>query len=63
MLESYIPSIIDGLVDGNLNPGDVCESIGMCEASESTHPQEHTTTWWDGGKETHCVFTQQEGHA
>eukprot|EP00091_Calanus_sinicus_P009142 TRINITY_DN21553_c0_g1_i1.p1 TRINITY_DN21553_c0_g1~~TRINITY_DN21553_c0_g1_i1.p1 ORF type:complete len:231 (-),score=49.77 TRINITY_DN21553_c0_g1_i1:147-839(-) len=48
MVESYIPEIIDGLVSGNLNPGDVCRSIGMCEADETTHLPDHTTTWWEG---------------
>ena len=50
LVESYIPQIIDGLVSGNLNPGDVCRSIGLCEADETTHLPDHTTTWWEGGK-------------
>ena len=50
MIESYIPQIIDGLVSGNLNPGDVCRNIGMCEVDETTHLPDHTTTWWEGGK-------------
>ena len=51
MVESYIPSIIDGLVNDNLNPGDVCRAIGMCEEDETTNKPDKTTTWWEGGKE------------
>merc|ERR1712141_207784 len=29
-LESQLPAIIDGLVNDNLNPQQVCNSIGMC---------------------------------
>ena len=51
MVESYIPDIIDGLVNNNLEPGSVCQAIGLCEAGETTHPSQHTTTtWWDGGQ-------------
>ena len=51
-MESYIPDIIDGLVNNNLEPGSVCQAIGLCEAGETTHPSQHntTTTWWDGGQ-------------
>ena len=30
LIESQIPAIIDGLVNDNLNPQQVCDSIGMC---------------------------------
>merc|ERR1711915_688749 len=30
MIESQLPDIINGLVEENLNPSEVCASIGMC---------------------------------
>ena len=30
ILGAQLPAIIDGLVNNNLNPQDVCESIGAC---------------------------------
>ena len=30
MIESQLPDIINGLVNDNLNPSEVCASIGMC---------------------------------
>merc|ERR1739845_268660 len=30
LMESQLPAIIDGLVNDNLNPQQVCNSIGMC---------------------------------
>merc|ERR1711979_113375 len=30
MIESQLPDIINGLVNDNLNPAEVCASIGMC---------------------------------
>merc|ERR1712006_39667 len=30
LMESQLPAIIDGLVNDNLNPQQVCDSIGMC---------------------------------
>ena len=54
-MESYIPDIIDGLVNSKLDPGAVCQAIGLCEAGETTQPSEHTTTWWDGGQILSCI--------
>merc|ERR1711936_1353597 len=48
LVESYIPAIIDGLVSDNLNPGDVCKAIGMCDEDETTMHPDETTTWWEG---------------
>merc|ERR1711910_151588 len=30
LIEAQLPDIISGLVDDNLNPAEVCASIGMC---------------------------------
>merc|ERR1712236_86247 len=30
LIESQLPAIIDGLVNDNLNPQEVCDSIGAC---------------------------------
>merc|ERR1711972_1201141 len=30
LMETQLPTIIDGLVNDNLNPQQVCDSIGMC---------------------------------
>ena len=30
LMETQLPAIIDGLVNDNLNPQQVCDSIGMC---------------------------------
>merc|ERR1711971_1288302 len=39
LIESQIPAIIDGLVNDNLNPRELCSSIGACSA-----PVPDTTT-------------------
>merc|ERR1711910_94583 len=39
LIESQIPAIIDGLVSDNLNPQELCSSIGACSA-----PAPDTTT-------------------
>ena len=36
MIESQLPDIINGLVNDNLNPAEVCAAIGACEAPAST---------------------------
>merc|ERR1712141_120158 len=30
LVEAQLPSIIEGIVNDNLNPTEVCKSIGMC---------------------------------
>merc|ERR1711931_40519 len=30
LVEAQLPSIIEGIVNDNLNPSEVCKSIGMC---------------------------------
>ena len=30
LIEAQLPDIINGLVNDNLNPSEVCASIGMC---------------------------------
>merc|ERR1712037_1072523 len=40
LIESQIPAIIDGLVNDNLNPQELCSSIGAC----SDAPTDTTTT-------------------
>ena len=30
LIEAQLPDIINGLVEDNLNPSEVCASIGMC---------------------------------
>eukprot|EP00090_Calanus_glacialis_P021929 TRINITY_DN3380_c0_g1_i1.p1 TRINITY_DN3380_c0_g1~~TRINITY_DN3380_c0_g1_i1.p1 ORF type:complete len:121 (-),score=40.89 TRINITY_DN3380_c0_g1_i1:121-462(-) len=34
LIESELPGIIDGLVEQNLNPSEVCASIGACSAQK-----------------------------
>merc|ERR1712112_204546 len=41
LIESQIPAIIDGLVNDNLNPQELCSSIGAC----TPPPTEAPTTW------------------
>merc|ERR1712130_211343 len=41
LIESRIPAIIDGLVNDNLNPQELCSSIGACTPSPTDAP----TTW------------------
>merc|ERR1711862_895120 len=41
LIESQIPAIIDGLVNDNLNPQELCSSIGACTPSPTDAP----TTW------------------
>ena len=36
LIEAQLPEIINGLVEDNLNPAEVCSSIGACEAPVST---------------------------
>merc|ERR1712045_472330 len=39
LIEAQLPEIINGLVEDNLNPSEVCSSIGACTAPPTT------TTW------------------
>merc|ERR1712119_123649 len=36
LIEAQLPDIINGLVNDNLNPAEVCDAIGACEAPAST---------------------------
>ena len=36
LVEAQLPDIINGLVNDNLNPAEVCAAIGACEAPAST---------------------------
>ena len=36
LIEAQLPEIINGLVEDNLDPAEVCSSIGACEAPAST---------------------------
>merc|ERR1711997_318568 len=36
LVEAQLPDIINGLVNDNLNPSEVCAAIGACEAPAST---------------------------
>merc|ERR1711874_320203 len=36
LIEAQLPEIINGLVEDNLNPSEVCTAIGACEAPAST---------------------------
>merc|ERR1712228_739990 len=38
LIESQIPAIIDGLVNDNLNPQELCNSIGACSEATPTTP-------------------------
>merc|ERR1712226_1470081 len=47
LIESQIPAIIDGLVNDNLNPQELCSSIGACSVAPTdapTTPAAPTTT-------------------
>merc|ERR1712158_227588 len=45
MMEANIPAIIDGLVNDNLNPTEVCTMITMCPRTfASTPPSLHSST-------------------
>merc|ERR1712112_195617 len=44
LIESQIPAIIDGLVNDNLNPQDLCSSIGACTPSPTEAPVSDPTT-------------------
>merc|ERR1711992_188042 len=47
LIESQIPAIIDGLVNDNLNPQELCNSIGACSEAPTdapTTPAVPTTT-------------------
>ena len=47
LIESQIPAIIDGLVNDNLNPQELCSSIGACSDAPTdapTTPAAPTTT-------------------
>ena len=47
LIESQIPAIIDGLVNDNLNPQELCSSIGACSDAPTdapTTPAVPTTT-------------------
>merc|ERR1712045_209505 len=36
LVEAQLPEIINGLVEDNLNPAEVCSAIGACEAPATT---------------------------
>ena len=36
IIENNLPEIINGLVNDNLNPSEVCASIGMCASPDTT---------------------------
>ena len=36
IIENNLPEIINGLVNDNLNPTEVCASIGMCPSASTT---------------------------
>merc|ERR1712111_36998 len=36
IIENNLPEIINGLVNDNLNPSEVCQSIGMCASPDTT---------------------------
>ena len=36
LIEAQLPDIINGLVEENLNPSEVCSTIGACEAPSTT---------------------------
>merc|ERR1712154_146494 len=36
LIEAQLPEIINGLVEDNLKPAEVCSSIGACEAPTTT---------------------------
>merc|ERR1739845_92510 len=38
LIEAQLPDIINGLVEDNLNPSEVCASIGMCYTPPPTPP-------------------------
>merc|ERR1711997_1072392 len=38
LIESQIPAIIDGLVNDNLNPQELCNSIGACSEAPTPAP-------------------------
>merc|ERR1712241_518236 len=38
LIEAQLPDIINGLVEDNLNPSEVCASIGMCYTPPPTTP-------------------------
>merc|ERR1712186_126732 len=38
LVEAQLPDIINGLVNDNLNPAEVCAAIGACEAPATTTP-------------------------
>ena len=38
IIENNLPEIINGLVNDNLNPTEVCASIGMCSSSTTPAP-------------------------
>ena len=46
LVEAQLPEIINGLVEDNLNPIEVCTAIGACEApaSSTTSPAPASTT-------------------
>merc|ERR1712198_610887 len=46
LIESQIPAIIDGLVNDNLNPQELCSSIGAC--SDATPAPTDAPTPTDG---------------
>merc|ERR1711997_724432 len=44
IIEHNLPEIINGLVNDNLNPSEVCQNIGMCAKPDTTAAPETTTT-------------------
>ena len=42
LIEAQLPDIINGLVNDNLNPSEVCQNIGMCAKPDTTAAPETT---------------------
>ena len=42
IIENNLPEIINGLVNDNLNPTEVCQNIGMCAKPDTTAAPETT---------------------
>ena len=38
-IESYLPGIIEGILDGQLNPDQICALIGLCTEETTLFPE------------------------
>ena len=38
-IESYLPGIIEGILDGQLNPNQICALIGLCTEETTLFPE------------------------